>query len=205
MIENGAMYKGRGLAGAAPAQTGPGGMEDRRAPRYGTRPQYGFDKIKERVNSELRGPQIDLPPLDIAEKKFNANSRLFVGNLPRDIPYEELKSIFSKYGELGQVYFNKDGAYAFINFDYRANAEKAKRELQGTEVRHRPLKIRYASITTGVRVKNLTGCVSNELLEKAFNVFGQVSVCVCVRKSEQLEFSCFVLFLWICIHGCAIY
>lgn len=74
------------------------------------------DKIKERVNSELRGPQLDLPPLDTAEKKFNANSRLFVGNLPRDIPYEELKSIFSKYGELGQVYFNKDGAYAFINF-----------------------------------------------------------------------------------------
>lgn len=68
------------------------------------------------MNSELSGPQLDLPPLDSSEKKFNANSRLFVGNLPRDIPYEELKSIFSKYGELGQVYFNKDGAYAFINF-----------------------------------------------------------------------------------------
>ncbi|KAK8390428.1 hypothetical protein O3P69_010246 [Scylla paramamosain] len=135
------------------------------------------DKIKERVNTELSGPQFDLPPLDTAEKKFNASSRLFVGNLPRDIPYEELKAIFAKYGELGQVYFNKEGAYAFINFDFRANAEKAKRELQGTEVRNRPLKIRFASITTGVRVKNLTGCVSNELLEKAFNVFGQIEAC----------------------------
>lgn len=74
------------------------------------------DKIKERVNTELSGPQFDLPPLDTAEKKFNASSRLFVGNLPRDIPYEELKAIFAKYGELGQVYFNKEGAYAFINF-----------------------------------------------------------------------------------------
>lgn len=68
--------------------------------------------------------------------------------------------------------------------DYRANAEKAKRELQGTEVRNRPLKIRYASITTGVRVKNLTACVSNELLEKAFNVFGQVSECVWVSMQS---------------------
>lgn len=144
---------------------------------YGRHPQYGYDKIKERVNTELSGPQLDLPPLDTTEKKFNASSRLFVGNLPRDIPYEELKEIFSKYGELGQVYFNKDGAYAFINFDYRANAERAKRELQGEKCRNRPMKIRHASVTTGVRVKNLTPCVSNELLEKAFNVFGQIEAC----------------------------
>lgn len=74
------------------------------------------DKIKEKVMTELNCPQLDLPPLDTSEKKFNAQSRLFVGNLPRDIPYEELKEMFTKYGELGQVYFNKDGAYAFINF-----------------------------------------------------------------------------------------
>lgn len=52
----------------------------------------------------------------MSEKKFNAQSRLFVGSLPRDITLEELKEMFSKHGELGQVYFNKDGAYAFINF-----------------------------------------------------------------------------------------
>ncbi|XP_045115494.1 hrp65 protein-like isoform X1 [Portunus trituberculatus] len=198
-MENGSSYKGRGGGGGGggggSAASGGGATDERRNPqRYGSRPQYGYspqrsggggdhrsagmkDKIKERVNTELSGPQFDLPPLDTAEKKFNASSRLFVGNLPRDIPYEELKGIFAKYGELGQVYFNKEGAYAFINFDFRANAEKAKRELQGTEVRNRPLKIRFASITTGVRVKNLTGCVSNELLEKAFNVFGQIEAC----------------------------
>lgn len=37
------------------------------------------------------------------------------------------------------------------------------------------MKIRHASITTGIRVKNLTPNVSNELLEKAFKVFGLVS------------------------------
>ncbi|KAK8724244.1 hypothetical protein OTU49_011303, partial [Cherax quadricarinatus] len=189
IMENGSPQKGRDggggserrggsyyqQGGSGGGSSGGGGGGKRGQPPYGRHPQYGYDKIKERVNTELSGPQMDLPPLDLAEKKFNASSRLFVGNLPRDLPYEELKEIFSQYGELGQVYFNKDGAYAFINFDYRANAEKAKREMQGKNCRNRPMKIRYASISTGVRVKNLTPCVSNELLEKAFNVFGQCS------------------------------
>lgn len=42
-------------------------------------------------------------------------------------------------------------------------------------MKNRPMKIRHASITTGIRVKNLTPNVSNELLEKAFKVFGLVS------------------------------
>ncbi|XP_042220956.1 hrp65 protein-like [Homarus americanus] len=179
-MENGTPQKGRGddsVSGGSRGGYYQGNQQKRGPQQYGRHPQYGYDKIKERVNTELSGPQLDLPPLDTTEKKFNASSRLFVGNLPRDIPYEELKEIFSQYGELGQVYFNKDGAYAFINFDYRANAEKAKRELQGKNCRSRPMKIRYASISTGVRVKNLTPCVSNELLEKAFNVFGQIEAC----------------------------
>lgn len=64
----------------------------------------------------LSGPQLDLPPLDTSEKKFNANSRLFVGNLPRDMNYEDLKNIFAEYGELGQMYLNKDSSFAFISF-----------------------------------------------------------------------------------------
>ncbi|KAF2360298.1 RNA recognition motif domain [Trinorchestia longiramus] len=131
------------------------------------------EKFWERLQ-ELSGPQYDLEPLDMSEKKFNAQSRLFVGSLPRESTLEELKEMFGKYGELGQVYFNKDGAYAFINFDYHVNAEKAMRELNGTPIRGRSIKVRFAAITTGVRVKNLTANVTNELLCKAFSVFGAV-------------------------------
>ncbi|XP_066959890.1 protein no-on-transient A-like [Macrobrachium rosenbergii] len=136
-----------------------------------------FERIMDRVNEELSGPQMNLPPLDMSEKKFNSFSRLFVGNLPRDVTEEELKSLFRPYGELGQVYLNKEGSFAFVNLDYKINAEKAKRELQGKEIRNRPMKIRSASVNSGVRVKNLSTTVSNELLEKAFNIFGTIETC----------------------------
>ena len=62
--------------------------------------------------------------------------------------------------------------------DYRANAEKAVRELHGTPGKHgRNLMVRFAAITTGVRVKNLSATVTNELLYKAFSVFGVVELC----------------------------
>jgi len=136
----------------------------------------GYDKIRDKV-MQMSGPQIDLPPMEFTEKKFNANSRLFVGNLPRDLQEEELREMFTKYGELGQFYFNKEGSYAFINFDFRCNAEKAKRELQSHVLKGRTMKVRVASVTTGVRVKNMSTHVSNELLHNAFSVFGEVESC----------------------------
>jgi proline- and glutamine-rich splicing factor len=69
--------------------------------------------------------------------------------------------------------------YAVLYFvslqDYRANAEKAKRELDGQMRKGRALKVRFAPHSAAVKVKNLTPWVSNELLEKAFSVFGEVS------------------------------
>jgi len=78
---------------------------------------------------------------------------------------------------LGQVYHNKEGGFAFVNMDYRASAEKAVRELSSKQLRGRNLKIRFAAITTGISVKNLTPTVTNELLYKAFSVFGIIELC----------------------------
>lgn len=39
----------------------------------------------------------------------------------------------------------------------------------------RALKVRFAPNSTAVKVKNLTPYVTNELLEKAFSIFGDVS------------------------------
>jgi len=152
-----------------------GGRDYRREGGRG-RGGYTQDKFWERLN-EIRGEQYELEPLDMSEKKFNAQARLFAGSLSRDTTLEEITEMFSKYGELGQVYHNKEGAYAFVNFDYRANAEKAVRELHGTQSHGRNLMVRFAAITTGVRVKNLSTTVTNELLYKAFSVFGAVELC----------------------------
>lgn len=40
------------------------------------------------------------------------------------------------------------------------------------------LKIRFAPIAAAIKVKNLTPFVSNELLEYAFSIFGEVCIMV---------------------------
>jgi len=146
--------------------------------REGGRPRSSYSQARmwERLY-ELQEEQYDLEPLDTSERKFNAQARLFIGSISRDMKQEELEEMFKKYGEVDQIFHNKDGAYAFINLDYRSNAEKAVRELNGTKVRGRNILIRFAAITTGVKVKNLSPAVTNELLHKAFSVFGDVESC----------------------------
>jgi len=58
--------------------------------------------------------------------------------------------------------------------DYRTNAEKARADLDQTQIKGRPIKVRFAPAGVRVKVKNLSPMVSNELLELAFSVFGEV-------------------------------
>jgi len=46
--------------------------------------------------------------------------------------------------------------------------------LDGQMRKGRMLKIRFAPIAAAIKVKNLTPFVSNELLEYAFSIFGDV-------------------------------
>lgn len=48
------------------------------------------------------------------EKTFTQRSRLFIGNLPADIPEEELRNMFAKYGNIGEVFINRDRGFGFI-------------------------------------------------------------------------------------------
>ncbi|CAL4133682.1 unnamed protein product [Meganyctiphanes norvegica] len=134
------------------------------------------NRIREKL-AKLTCPQLDLPPMDTTEMKFSSKSRLYIGNLPKGMKEERLTTMCEMYGELGQFNFNEDGCYALVNFDYRKNAEKAKEELQSQQIEGRYLKIHFASVSTGVLVNNLSPHVSNELLEKAFTVFGAVESC----------------------------
>lgn len=48
------------------------------------------------------------------EKTFTQRSRLFIGNLPVDIPEEEFKNMFAKYGNIGEVFINRERGFGFI-------------------------------------------------------------------------------------------
>lgn len=122
----------------------------------------------------------DLPELQQEEFKFSGRNRLYIGNLTNDVTEEELKMMFSPYGEISEAFINTEKNFAFLKLDYQKNAERAKKELDGTLRKNKPIRVRFAPNATTIRVKNLTQFVSNELLYKAFEVFGQVERAVII-------------------------
>uniref|UniRef100_A0A3B4BJ92 RRM domain-containing protein n=1 Tax=Periophthalmus magnuspinnatus TaxID=409849 RepID=A0A3B4BJ92_9GOBI len=114
------------------------------------------------------------------EKSYTQRCRLFVGNLPNDITEDEFKKMFSKYGEPSEVFINKGKGFGFIRLESRALAEIAKAELDDTPVKGRPLRVRFATHSAALSVKNLSPFVSNELLEEAFSQFGMVERAIVV-------------------------
>ena len=123
---------------------------------------------------EIQGPTHELPPVDTSEKQFSGRSRLYLGNLPPTTTEEEVKELLSKFGEISETFLNAEKHFAFLRIDYRENAEKAKRELDGKMHNGRNLRVRFAPHQGALRVKNLGPWVSNELLHRAFSVFGDL-------------------------------
>lgn len=48
------------------------------------------------------------------EKTFTQRARLFVGSLPLDITEEEFKNLFAKYGNVSEVFINKERGFGFV-------------------------------------------------------------------------------------------
>ncbi|XP_059540143.1 paraspeckle component 1 isoform X2 [Myotis daubentonii] len=130
---------------------------------------------------EEAGFTIDIKSfLKPGEKTYTQRCRLFVGNLPTDITEEDFKRLFERYGEPSEVFINRDRGFGFIRLESRTLAEIAKAELDGTILKSRPLRIRFATHGAALTVKNLSPVVSNELLEQAFSQFGPVEKAVVV-------------------------
>lgn len=152
-----------------------GGNRERgpRGGRFGMRGPD--DKFGERMQA-LMGPTFDIPPIVMTEKKFNGRNRLYIGNIGNEVTEEDLIELFKPYGETTERFLNKEKNFAFVKLDYHSNAEKAKRELDGSVLKSRNLKIRFAPNSATVKVRNLTPFVTNELLHYAFSVFGEVRI-----------------------------
>lgn len=122
----------------------------------------------------------DLPDLQLEEVKFSGRNRLYIGNLTSDVTEPELKELFKPYGEISEAFINTEKNFAFLKLDFHVNAERAKKELDGSMRKNKPIRIRFAPNATTIRVKNLTHFVTNELLYKAFEIFGQVERAVII-------------------------
>ncbi|XP_040576603.1 protein no-on-transient A [Lepeophtheirus salmonis] len=139
----------------------------------------GFDRIFERLQVLQSQSLMDLEPLVLEEKKFSGRTRLYIGNLSSDMNEDKLKELVSEYGEVGQIFCNPEKNFAFLRFSTRAEAEKAKKELDGQVSNNgRSLKVRFAPHQAAIKVSNLGPWVSNELLYKSFSIFGEIERCL---------------------------
>ncbi|GFY40997.1 paraspeckle component 1 [Trichonephila inaurata madagascariensis] len=138
------------------------------------------DMVKEKLEM-MSGPTTNLVSKDgVADKKFTGRCRLFVGNLPTSISDEEFRKMFEKFGEIAEVFLNKGKGFGFVKLDTRQNAENAKTALDFSMKDGKQLRVRFASHGAALKVKNLSPWVSNELLEAAFSVFGEVERAVVI-------------------------
>ncbi|XP_062866599.1 paraspeckle component 1 isoform X2 [Trichomycterus rosablanca] len=144
-------------------------------------PQLSSPVPEAESSTEPREMTIDLKSFrKPGEKTFTQRCRLFVGNLPTDITEEDFRKMFSKYGEANEVFINRDRGFGFIRLETRTLAEIAKAELDGTVLRNRPIRIRFATHGAALTVRNLSPVVTNELLEQAFSQFGPVERAIVV-------------------------
>jgi len=68
-------------------------------------------------------------------------SKLYVGNLKYSVTNEELKELFSGYGEVKNVNIIEGKGFGFVEMSSSEEADKAKDGLNDNDFEGRPLKI----------------------------------------------------------------
>ncbi|WP_342765210.1 RNA-binding protein [uncultured Methanofollis sp.] len=71
-------------------------------------------------------------------------SRLYVGNLTYSVTEDDLKDLFSGYGEVKSVKIIGDKGFGFVEMTTTETAEKAKEALNGTVFVGRTLRVEEA-------------------------------------------------------------
>jgi proline- and glutamine-rich splicing factor len=150
----------------------------------GNKPPIGIGlmmkTMKGTVPMSIPGPTTNLPNKETDPKKTSGRCRLFIGNLTPDVTEEQFKNMFNQYGELSEVFLNAQKGFGFVKMDKRENAEAARAALDGIHRNGRTIRVRFATHCASLRVRNLSPWVSNELLEKAFSIFGEVERAVVI-------------------------
>ena len=161
-----------GIGGGNKPNRGGGGGGDRGQQGGGGRFEHGqggrggFDRVLERLQT-IHGPTTDLPNLDSTGTKFSGRSRLYITE-------ESLKEMLAPFGEVGEIFYNRDKKFAFLRMATKYEAEKAKRELDGQVKNGQSIKVRFAPHQAAIKVQNLGPWVSNELLHRAFSIYGDI-------------------------------
>jgi len=71
-------------------------------------------------------------------------AKLYVGNLSYAVTNDQLKELFAQYGEVKQANVIEGKGFGFIEMASAEDADKAKKELNGTDFKGRALRIEEA-------------------------------------------------------------
>ena len=71
-------------------------------------------------------------------------TKLYVGNLGFSVTNEDLKSLFSNHGEVRESKLIEGKGFGFIEMSNQAEAESAKKVLNGSNFKGRTLKVDIA-------------------------------------------------------------
>ncbi len=63
---------------------------------------------------EATGPGAGGASGGVKEKKYSVKARLFVGNLPKDTRPEQVREMFQEFGELKEVFVQKEKNFGFV-------------------------------------------------------------------------------------------
>jgi RNA recognition motif-containing protein len=81
-------------------------------------------------------------------------SKLYVGNLAFSVTVDHLQELFSSYGEVRNVNIVEGKGFGFVEMSNQAEAEKAKKTLNGSDFKGRTLKINEAIPDRGRQKKD---------------------------------------------------
>jgi len=128
------------------------------------------------------------PKIEISKQQpaMLRNCRMYVGGFPLTYTEDQARKLFSEYGTLTDMFYNKEKCFAFIKMKTREEAEKFKQAINGHVIAGRTLRVRNSTQAT-VLVKNFSNTVTNELLKNAFEQFGAVerAVVICDSKGRS--------------------
>ncbi len=69
------------------------------------------------------------------------SSKLYVGNFSYSTTEDQLKDLFSEYGDINEVIVIGKKGFGFVEMSSASEAEKAKEALDGTEFTGRTLRV----------------------------------------------------------------
>lgn len=136
-------------------------------------------------------PKIDRSILDyepeIKVKKFSNKCRIFVGGL-LNANEKLLKDMFTKFGEISELWLNKEKGFGFVKLDYESNVQRAIDHYNGMVRINNVIRVRHAARSSSIKVSNLSFAISNEHLCDSFKIFGEVdhAVVVCDERGKSL-------------------